>query len=78
MFPGAGFVHVANRDFSLPIKIGPNISIILLHADQDSVRLGVKVPDDPGALACLCDPPLREYVDRWRKRSELLDIKTAV
>lgn len=60
------------------IKIGPNISIIVLHADNDNVRLGVKVPNDPGTLACLCDPPLREFMERQRKRSELLDIKTAL
>ncbi|MDA1053795.1 MAG: carbon storage regulator [Planctomycetota bacterium] len=69
---------VLSRRRGQSIKIGPNISIIVLQTDGDSVRLGVKVPDDPGALACLCDPPLREFVERWRKRSELLDINTAL
>jgi len=67
---------VLKRRRGQSIKIGPNISIIVLQTDTDSVRLGVKVPDDPGALARPCDPPLREFVDRWRKRSELLDIQS--
>jgi hypothetical protein len=68
---------VLKRRRGQSIKIGPNISIIVLQTDTDSVRLGVKVPDDPAALARLCDPPLREFVDRLRKRSELLDIQLA-
>ncbi len=69
---------VLKRKRGQSIKIGPNISIIVLYAADDSVRLGVKVPNDPGALACLCDPPLREFVERRRRRSELLDIQSAV
>lgn len=75
---GTETMRVLKRKRGQSIKIGPNISIIVLHADHDMVRLGVKTPNERGTLACLCDPPLREFVDRWRRRSELIDIKTAV
>lgn len=59
------------------IKIGSNISIIVLHSDSETVRLGMRLPEDPRLLACLCDPPLRQFVEQRRKRSELLDIRAA-